>query len=174
MVSKKNTTHTTTIMERLQLSWRKGWVELVGDGSINYTLYNDAFRKWSDAYREAAQSFSSSVRMKAKSGVVNLVQASLATMLAGEAGSNRVYSPANLYMALGMLAEITDGNTRAQVMKLLGASGIDELREMSDAAWKMMYRDDGTLTSIPAWPDSARYACCTALAAVSRTAVPRR
>ena len=37
MVSKKNTTHTTTVMERLQLSWRKGWVELVGDGSINYT-----------------------------------------------------------------------------------------------------------------------------------------
>nr|MCR5456372.1 outer membrane beta-barrel protein [Bacteroidales bacterium] len=37
MVSKKNNTRTSTVMERMQGSWRKGWVEIALDGSINYT-----------------------------------------------------------------------------------------------------------------------------------------
>ena len=36
-ISKKNQTHTTTVMERLQASWRKDWLEIALDGSINYT-----------------------------------------------------------------------------------------------------------------------------------------
>ncbi len=36
-INKKNTTHTNTVMERLQGTWRKGWVEIALDGGINYT-----------------------------------------------------------------------------------------------------------------------------------------
>jgi hypothetical protein len=36
-MSKKNTTRSSTVMERLQGSWRKDWVEIALDGSINYT-----------------------------------------------------------------------------------------------------------------------------------------
>ena len=48
MVSKKNTTHTTTVMERLQGTWRKGWVEISLDGSINYTHTNNELQKQSN------------------------------------------------------------------------------------------------------------------------------
>ena len=33
----KNTTRSTTLMERLQGSWRKDWIEVALDGSLNYT-----------------------------------------------------------------------------------------------------------------------------------------
>ena len=48
MVSKKNNTHTTTVMERLQASWRKNWLEVVLDGSINYTHTRNELQKQSN------------------------------------------------------------------------------------------------------------------------------
>ena len=48
MISKKNTTHTTTVMERLQASWRKSIVELAIDGSINYTHTRNEMQKQSN------------------------------------------------------------------------------------------------------------------------------
>lgn len=35
--SVKNTTRTTAFTERLQASWRKEWIEITADGSLNYT-----------------------------------------------------------------------------------------------------------------------------------------
>ena len=46
--SKKNTTKSSTIMERLQASWRKDWVEIALDGSINYTHTNNELQKQSN------------------------------------------------------------------------------------------------------------------------------
>ena len=48
MVSKKNTTRSTTVMERLQASWRKDWVEITLDGSYNYTHSNNKLQKQSN------------------------------------------------------------------------------------------------------------------------------
>ena len=42
-------------------------------------------------------------------------------LLGGEEAANVVYSPANLYLALSMLTETVDGETRAQLLDLLGA-----------------------------------------------------
>jgi len=47
-MSKKNTTKSSTIMERLQASWRKDWVEIAADGSINYTHTNNELQKQSN------------------------------------------------------------------------------------------------------------------------------
>ena len=68
--------------------------------------------------------------------------------LDGPADGNRVYSPLNVYMALAMLAEITDGNSRAQVLELLGASDLEALRRQANAVWNANYRDDGAVTSL--------------------------
>jgi len=65
-----------------------------------------------------------------------------------EDNENRVYSPLNVFMALAMLAEITDGNTRAQVLDLLGFEDVDSLRGAANALWNANYCDDGTVTSI--------------------------
>jgi hypothetical protein len=47
-ISKKNTTHTTSIMERLQASWRKSIVEIALDGSFNYTHTRNELQKQSN------------------------------------------------------------------------------------------------------------------------------
>ena len=46
--TKKSTTQSNTIMERLQGSWRKGWFEIALDGSINYTHSRNELQKQSN------------------------------------------------------------------------------------------------------------------------------
>lgn len=70
------------------------------------------------------------------------------TFLTGEAGENRVYSPLNVYMTLSMLAQLTDGKSREQILTLLGSDSMDSLRRQASDVWNSNYRDDGALTSI--------------------------
>lgn len=56
---------------------------------------------------------------------------------------NTVYSPLNVYMALAMLAESTDGNSRQQILDLLGAESIEALRTQADHVWNAHYAADG-------------------------------
>ena len=55
---------------------------------------------------------------------------------------NTVYSPVSLYVALGMLTELTDGQTKQQVMDLLGAADTEALRQQIKDLWLSVYRDD--------------------------------
>ncbi len=70
------------------------------------------------------------------------------TFLQDTEGKNRVYSPLNLYMALSMLAQITDGNSRAQILTLLGSDSMEALRKQVNDVWNANYRDDEILTSV--------------------------
>lgn len=63
-------------------------------------------------------------------------------------GENVVYSPLSVYMALAMLAEITDGESRAQILELLGQESIETLREQAGYLWNANYRNDGATTSV--------------------------
>ena len=54
---------------------------------------------------------------------------------------NTVYSPISLYVALGMLAELTDGQTRQQVMDLLDAADGEALRQQIRKLWMSVYQD---------------------------------
>ncbi|MCM1022923.1 MAG: hypothetical protein NC395_02545 [Prevotella sp.] len=69
-------------------------------------------------------------------------------VLAGSEGENRVYSPGSAYMALAMLAEISDGGSRAQILELFGTDTIESLREHTENFWKATYRNDGATTSV--------------------------
>ena len=55
---------------------------------------------------------------------------------------NRVYSPISLYAALAMLTELTDGETKQQVMDLLGAADSEALRKTVHDLWISVYTDD--------------------------------
>ncbi|MGN1119020.1 MAG: serpin family protein [Oscillospiraceae bacterium] len=71
---------------------------------------------------------------------------------------NRVYSPLNLYMALSMLAEITEGETQRQILDLLSAEDIESLRTQAGQLWNANYCNDGAITSImgnSVWLDSS-------------------
>lgn len=61
---------------------------------------------------------------------------------------NRVYSPLNIYMALSILAEITDHSTRQEILSLLAVDTIEDLRTKTSALWNANYCNDGAVTSI--------------------------
>ena len=69
---------------------------------------------------------------------------SLPAFLGGKEGDNAVCSPLNIYFALAMLAEISDGNTRAQVLSLLGSPDIETLRGQANRLFNANYRNDGS------------------------------
>ena len=81
---------------------------------------------------------------------------SMAQFLQG--GENKAYSPVNVYMALAMLAETTGGNSRQQILDLLGLNTIEELRQQASFVWNAHYSDDGETTLLMAnslWLDEA-------------------
>ena len=55
---------------------------------------------------------------------------------------NRIFSPINIYIALGMLAETSEGNTRQQMLDLLETGSIEELRMLVKGLWNRVYTDD--------------------------------
>ena len=57
---------------------------------------------------------------------------------------NVVYSPLNIYIALGMLTEASDGDTRRQVMDLLGIESLDTLRAQMKGLWNNTFSNDNT------------------------------
>ncbi len=78
-------------------------------------------------------------------------------ILGGRDGENRIYSPLSLYIALGMLAETTDDNSRKQILDLLGYSNIEDLRKQAKAIWNGNFCDDGlsrTLLASSIWLDN--------------------
>ena len=72
----------------------------------------------------------------------------LVSSLLEDDGKNKVVSPANIYFALAMLCETTNGNSQKQILDLLGRSDVESLRENSYILWRQMYSDDGHTTSI--------------------------
>lgn len=73
---------------------------------------------------------------------------SIAEFLSDAAGENRVCSPVNVYMALSMLAELTDGESRSQILTLLGAESMEALRTQAASVWNANYCKDGAVTSV--------------------------
>lgn len=64
------------------------------------------------------------------------------------AGENTICSPANLYLALSMLAEVTDGESRTEILEVLGASDIVSLRDTASKLWDSNYVDNGELVTL--------------------------
>lgn len=62
-------------------------------------------------------------------------------LLGGEETANVVYSPANLYLALAMLSETADGESRAQLLDLLGMEDAETVRTTANALWRSLYTD---------------------------------
>lgn len=78
-----------------------------------------------------------------KDGFDSFFLNSARTFLTDAGADNKVYSPLSLYMALGMSAEISDGNTRRQILDLLDQKDINTLRSNSKSIWLANYMDDG-------------------------------
>ena len=68
--------------------------------------------------------------------------ASSAQFLTAEGSENRLWSPVNAYIGLAMLTELTSGQSRDQILDLLGASDTDTLRRQVSAVWESTYTDE--------------------------------
>ena len=74
-------------------------------------------------------------------------------------GENVIYSPANLYLALSMLTETVDGESRAQLLTLLGLDSVEDARRCADSLWRNLYSETAsgkTLLANSLW-SSDRY-----------------
>lgn len=88
-----------------------------------------------------------------RDGIINTVSASYEAtrdfyrqtdaLVLSDNGRNAVYSPVNVLMALAMLAEATDGNTRAEILQAVGAKDMDDLRSTVSSIYELTYKDDG-------------------------------
>ena len=81
-------------------------------------------------------------------GLEPFFASSIREFLSNSNGANKVYSPINVYMALAMLAEVTDGESRQQIRTLLGSENIEALRSQAASVWNANYSNDGAVTSI--------------------------
>ena len=66
-----------------------------------------------------------------------------AEFLTSQNRENALWSPINAYIGLSMLAEITDGDSRKEILELFGVSDIEMLRSQVSAIWESVYEDDG-------------------------------
>lgn len=83
-----------------------------------------------------------------RENVQSFVRASTGAMLHSADGGNFVYSPLNVYMALSMLAECTDGDSRAQILSLLRENRLEDVRAQAKMLWNANYCADGAVTSV--------------------------
>lgn len=100
-----------------------------------------------DAYEEGLKAIGKWQRIDVDTEPVTAFAQRTAAQVFAE-GNNTVYSPVSLYVALAMLTELTAGDSRQQVMDLLGASDSDALRQHIHDLWLSLYCDDGSTTSI--------------------------
>ena len=69
-------------------------------------------------------------------------QQTSAQFLADET-ENQIWSPANAAIALAAVAETADGTTRQELLDMLGAEDVEELRDYISATWESARKDDG-------------------------------
>lgn len=112
------------------------------NGNIDWEAYSVAMDKWYEDFNSRA---ANTVSTGAYSSFIN---STTKTFFADTKGENLVYSPVNVYMALSMLAESTDGETRQQILDLLGADSIEAVRANANTLWMSNYSDDGIQTNI--------------------------
>lgn len=101
------------------------------------------------AYQEALSTYYQyrlDIRNQAKQYKTKLnpfVAETTSKFLSNAGMENSVYSPVNIFIALSMLAETCNGNSRAQILSLAGAKSIEELRNIAKSVWLCEYSDNG-------------------------------
>ncbi len=141
----------------------RGLSPAVGSGEQPFTASGETPALLSDASasEERSQQPSTSADMVSPKVIdakspEEFYAATISTFLGNADGQNRIYSPANVYIALAMLAEITDGESREQLLTLLGTEDVETLRAYVSELWDGNCRDDeisSILLAASLWTD---------------------
>ena len=84
-----------------------------------------------------------SIKENAVNSLSSFFTEASAEFLTSENNENTLWSPVNAYIGLSMLAEITDGDSRKEILDLFGVEDIEALRSQVSAIWESVYEDDG-------------------------------
>ena len=121
---------------------------------VSYSQDRDAHAAWWD--EQLAWSNQFDLNRAETQNLDDFFLRSTQEFLAGD--GNQVYSPLNVYMALAMLAETSDGNSRQEILNLLGADSIEALRYQAKKIWYANYSNDNLTDCLLAnsvWLDDA-------------------
>ena len=111
--------------------------DYMDDGEEGWDAYEAAYTEYTEALRKLGK-LDAEIDSGAVRGFADRTVGKIFTD-----GENRVYSPVSLYAALAMLTEMTAGETRQQVMELLGEADGASLRQRIKELWLGTYMDDG-------------------------------
>ena len=115
---------------------------IAADMSAQQFLESDAHWDWWNANREKVK-VSEPYRETMNTYYQNMMEKIL---LSSE--DNTVCSPLNTFVAFALLAEVSGGNTRQQILDMLGASDIESLRTQVQALWDSNYVNTPILQSL--------------------------
>lgn len=101
-----------------------------------------------DAWFEVWQQRMAAARNYSADTLLSYLTAAIPAFLGGHDGENVSCSPLNLYLALAMLAESTDGETRGQILSLLDIADMDSLRTVANNLFRANYGNDGATKSL--------------------------
>lgn len=115
--------------------------------------YDDFF--YNSEYVEKLDEYYDIVRERKKlakdlSEYYDFYMTSAEEILGSANGDNMVYSPLALYEALSMIAEITDGSTREEVLKVLGSPDIKTQRDRAQNLFVTSYSEALSEMVLPA------------------------
>ena len=111
-------------------------------GDPDTDKYREQYSKWNNDIEKQKEYFGSATAL------TPFIKNSVGVFLADSKAENVIYSPINVFMTLAIMAEMGGGNTRNQILGVLGCHTINNLRVQSNAIWNANYRDDGVVKSI--------------------------
>ena len=112
------------------------------NGNFDSEKYDADWDAWWESYQEKTSDMTDPAAM------THWFTASIPVLMQNAGAENRVCSPLNVYMALSMLAAVTDGETRQQILDALGAESLELLQKQTAQLWTENSWDDGVVTSV--------------------------
>lgn len=111
------------------------------NGNFDSEKYDEDWDAWWESYQEKTAD------MTDPAALTHWFTTSIPALMQNAGKENRVCSPLNIYMALSMLAAVTGGETRQQILDALGAESLDALQKQAAQLWAENSWDDGLVTS---------------------------
>ncbi|MDE7312270.1 MAG: hypothetical protein K2N87_11740 [Eubacterium sp.] len=111
-----------------------------GDGKDSFSDAFNAWREDTSARRRLAAGYADAMD--------GFLTKSIRQFLSASTENNAAFSPLNLYIALGMLTELTDGSSREQLLNALDCKDLKTLRSRINCLWNANYCDDGATARI--------------------------
>ena len=111
------------------------------NGNFDSEKYDEDWDAWWESYQEKTAD------MTDPAALTHWFTTSIPALMRNAGKENRVCSPLNIYMALSMLAVVTGGETRQQILDALGAESLDALQKQAAQLWAENSWDDGLVTS---------------------------